>query len=814
MKLKFFISTILLSVFITVCAQERKANHIAEETVLITADSSATLHNWFAVIEKKGIILSYNSSMLDLNRIISVKAGLIPVNTLLKKLLSDYHFTIIPSEKNKLILQINGRKPLVLSGIIKEEDSEEKLYGASVRFSNAAGESFVTLSDDNGYYNIELPIGRYQMDVNYMGYHPLKKRLFLSEDTCLVAALSPVPFPLEEVVVKSRTGLNELNEVGPSNLLSFSSSDLFSQIKILPGVLGSPVNGDFQVNGGSGDENLILLDGIPVYHINHLNSMLPAFNGDAIKNVAFHKSFFPAQFEGRLSSVTDVKLKDGNKEKYVQTLTLDMPAASAVLEGPIIKNKLSYMVAGRRSWLDFFDNLLSENFRLNHSFYDFNVKLSYDINNVSSLQASAYKGADNYYSSTEKNKRQSVLNWKNEVYALKYNTVIKNKVVNTNSFAYTNYTNRVYAPAIGVETSNYIKGGIKGFNFASDFGLNIDNIFNISGGIKASVERFDLASVGDTFRIRREPITQLSFFYSTNARITDKIYAQVALNFVAYMPKNHNNYFSPQPRFSFKYSPSENHFLYADFSRMEQFYHYIRLDALPLPTDFRMPSIKGFKPSTSEHYEVGWKYFMKQSFLETSLYYKRRHNIMALRPDTYPLDDLWNKYIMTGSGESYGIKLHYYGDWKKFMLQFSYTFSRSKEWFPDYKEKKKVPSLYDVPHICNLALTYKLNSHSGISLGGNLRSGRIIDVDYDYDLYFDGNYEDILLFRTSRHKINYRLDASYNFTKEFEKSKSKLFFRIGLYNIIGNPSEEDYLDFYSIYLNKHCIPYGSITFKF
>lgn len=806
MRFKFLFITFLSSIFIGISAQESKTNHMAEVNVNITS-SSASLYQWFKLIEDSGVILSYNPSLINMNQQIKVKKGNKMVKNLLKEILSDYKYKIIPVEDNKLIIQINGRIPLTVSGIIKEDHSGEKLYGATIRFKDTSGEDFIALSDDNGFFSLDLPSNTYSMDINYIGYEPFHKSVSITKNTNLVYKLSPTSFPLEEVVVRPRIGMDELNEVSPSNLLAFSSSDIFSQIKILPGVIGSPANGDMQVNGGSGDENLILLDGVPVYHTNHLSSMLPVFNGDAIKNVAFHKSFFPAHFEGRLSSVTDIKLKDGNKEKYVQTLSLDMPSASAVLEGPIIKNKLSYMIGGRRSWLDFFDNLLSEDAKLNHSFYDVNAKLSYDITNNLSLQAGAYRAADDYYAPTEKKDRQSVLNWKNEAYYLKLNTII-GKVINTNSIYYTAYSNKVYAPELGVDYQSYVKGGIKGVSFSSDFSLNVDNIFNFSGGIKASREKFDLASISDTVKIRKEPITQLSLFYSTNVRVTDKIYAQAGVNFVAYIPSNHYNFYSPQPRFSLKYSPSSNHLLYADFSRMEQFYHYIRIDALPLPTDFRMPSINGFKPSTSEHYETGWKHFMKHSFFEASLYYKRRHNIMALRPETYPADDEWNKYIMSGDGESYGIKLHYFGDWKRFMLQFSYTYSRSKEWFADMKEQGKIPSLYDVPHIGNLALTYRLNKKSGISIGGIVRSGRIIDINDNIEIM------PIDQFRTLRKKTNYRIDASYNYTKQFKKTDAKLLFRAGLYNILGNPSDEDALDFYSINFDRHCMPYGSITFKF
>lgn len=808
MKFKFLFIIALLSVSITVSAQKKGNINIAEEMINIPI-SSATLFDWLQLIEHNGIILSYNPSMLDLNEKIIIKDRRRSVSRILEKTLSSYDYNIIQPDNEKIIIQIKGRKSLILSGLIKEIGSGEKLYGASISISDSHGKHYFTMTDDRGFYSIKLPKDSYKINISYIGFKPEALTLDLSHDTYQVTKLSLISYPVKEVEVKSRTGANELNEIGPSNLLSFNTSDIFSQIQTLSGIIGSPVNGNFQVNGGSGDENLILLDGVPVYHINHLNAMLSAFNGDAIKNIAFHKSYFPAQFEGRLSSVTDIKLKDGNKEKYIQTLTLDMPAASAVCEGPIIKNKLSYMIGARSSWLDFFDNLSSDDTNMNHSFFDFNSKLSYDINDHTSLHFSAYKTKDNYLYSTELDKKQSILSWNNEIYALQFNSLINKKVTSTTSISYSNYSNKVYAPEIGVAILSYLKGGIRELNFVSNFSTTVNNIFKLSGGFKISHEQFNLASATDsTLDNHKVNINQISLFYSNNIRISDKIFAEGAVNFISYLPQNFQDFFSIQPRFSFKYSPQENHLLYLDFSKMEQFYHYIRVDVIPLPTDFRMPSIRGFKPSTSEHCEVGWKYFMKDCFMETSLYYKRRHKIVALKPGVYPWDGEWDKYIMSGDGQSYGLKLHFFGDWRKFMLQFSYTFSRSFEWFNFYQNRKHVPSLYDIPHIGNLALTYKLNTKSGITIGGNINSGRIIDNYYESDEDIDP------IYRKYRRDFNYRLDASYYFSKDFKDIESKLFFRVGLYNIIGNPSQEDYLEFFSVYLKKHCLPYGSITFKF
>lgn len=807
MKLKLVLVGFVCCLFMQVAAQSKPVNHVAEEMVKITIPS-ATVYEWFRLIEKRGIVLAYNPTLIDLDKIQRVSQKQLTVQQLLERILNDYIFKTIPVEADKLIIQIDGKKEVTVSGTVREGATDERLYGAIAVFRKEGQSPKFTVTDSRGWFALALLPGDYTIEVQYMGYAPYQKEMRVKSGMSLKIELSPAPLELEEVTIKPRRGMNELNAATPSNMLSFNNNDFFSQINILPGVRGTMAGGNFQVNGGGGDENLMLLDGVPVYHSNHINAMLSPFNGDAIKSVTFHKSFFPTEYEGRLSSITDIKLKEGNKQNYSQTLTLDMPAASVLLEGPIIKNKLSYMLGGRRSWLDFFDGLLSEEHRLNHSFYDFNAKLSYDINERSSIQLMGYKTNDNYFFPEESGKLRSVLNWDNSLYAIAFSTIWGKRLTNTSTLAYSSYNNKVYAPMLGFDSEKDIRGGVKEFSFSSNFSYTIDPMYTLSGGVRVSRECFDMAVFGDSIATLKEPITQLSSYYDVKIRITDKLYSQFGINLLAYLPQNFRYYYSIQPRFSFKYAVSKNDLIYVGISKMQQFYHYLSLELMPMPTDFRMPSIMGFKPSISEHYETGWKHFFEHGYMEGSVYYKRRRNIVALRPELYPTDNIWEKYMMSGKGESYGFKFFLYSDWRRFTLQFGYSYSRSKEWYQDLKNQEKLPSLYDIPHSCNLAMTYKLTPFSGISIGSNLQSGKIKSINDDGELL------PLDRFRRERKDINYRLDASYNYTKVFERRDTRLMFRVGLYNIVGNPSEEDAINMYSIQLNNHCLPYGSISFKF
>lgn len=557
----------------------KSANTVAEEWIQVSS-SSATVLQWFEWIEKStGIVLSYNPAQMELGDVCRIEhGGKMTVETLVRRILSGYQMKIAVVPPRKLVIHARKIESYDVSGTVSEEDSEERLYGAVVTLEDKDGKQWNTISNGKGIFRLHVPEGTYTLKTSYMGYAPQSQSVRVTRDCFVRTCLKPLLFEIEEVTVESGKRENELGELTPSNLLAFSGGDLFSQIWILPGGGTSSLAGqNFMVDGGGYDENQLLLDGVPVFHPGHFSSLLPVFNGDAVKNMVFHKGFFPTPLEGRISSVTEVNLKEGNKKEHVRTLTLDMPAASVMLEEPIIENKLSYMVGARRSWLDFFDSLLSEENRLNHSAYDYNAKLSYNLSPVTMMNFLAYGARDDFHLPIEENgENVSVLRWDNQAYQLSFAT----------------------------------QKGRLGNNVTTDFSYSLENLYHARWGVKYAYEVYDLVSQGEEMRVRHEPVNQVSAYYDNLLRISPEFSVQVGVHGVAYCPQHHRSYYSIQPRLSVKYFPSERNLLYLNFSKMEQFYHFLRFDSFSLPTDFRMPSIDGFKPRSSEHYEMGWKHFM------------------------------------------------------------------------------------------------------------------------------------------------------------------------------------------------------------
>lgn len=778
---------------------------IAEERIHVNA-SSATVLQWFRWIEKeKGLTLSYNPSQIDLNKVCRIEHSQeMTIEELIEEILKGYRIRTTSLASDKLLIQVVRPETFCLSGTVSESGSDERLYGAAILLENNSDGKKYTLSDENGIFRFLIPEGHYKMSISYMGYQPYERSIYISRDCRLFPKLKPLLFELDEVTVKSHKQGDELDELTPASLLSFSGNDLFSQIWILPGVTGTPSGDNFQVNGGSNDENLLLLDGVPIYHPGHLNNLFPIFNGDAVKSIILHKGYFPARFEGRLSSITEVRLKEGNKQEHVHTISLDMPSASVVLEGPIVKQKLSYLVAVRRSWLDLFDELLSEENRMNHSSFDYNAKLTYTITPTQSLEAFAYGAWDEYHIPDDNDNRFSLLRWRNESYQLRYSG-FKGKLSYTAAAYHTSHSNRVHAAALGYDEDRYIESGISSTNVSAEFSYSADALYSARWGGKYTYDDYELTDGEDQLSVRHEPVNQFALFYDNHLRLTNDLTAQVGVNFVGYLPKKSKSYYSIQPRFSLRYAPTESDLLYLSFSRMEQFYHYLRFGSVALPTDFRMPSINGYKPRSSDHYETGWKHYQKNGQLELSAYYKTRKNLIALHPDIFYSETGWQQYIMVGNGNSYGVKFYFQHHWKHWMLQMSYTYARSLERFDEFSERGNLPSVFDIPHQWNGAVSYKLGTRSTFSVGGLIHSGKIIDMD-------DWEPVDAANFRKLRRPLNYRVDIGYSYRREFQKSL--LFFRCGLYNVIGNPTEEDLLNFYSVSWGNGCLPYGSISFKF
>ena len=620
-----------LTAFSLSASAQTFTGRVAEESVNVTADSTATVLGWFNMFERKGLVLSYNSSDINLYEKIKMPGQRMGIDDFLDRVLYRYVYELQHTEGNKILIRIKGVKTFVLQGHVSDADTDENLGDCSIILINQQNEIFSTATDINGMFRISVPIGKYKLKTTYVGFDRYSKPITLNRNLYAEIKMTQTSIPMKEVVVKTSPLSDIINYKGSYDILSVNSSDPFSQINSLPGVSGTLVTGNFNVNGGQSDENLILLDGIPVYHSQHNNSLLSQFNGDAVQKVSFYDSFIPARYEGRLSSVTDVKIKEGGMKRHSQNINIELPSASLTLDGPIIKDKFTYMISARHSWLDFMENIFSGNPDLNRSFMDITSKLMFRVNDYTYLRALLYRSTDSFNDTIDSYKNQEVLEWISGMYSVSLDTRIAGKIYNNSMLAYSEYKNKIFAPLIDIPSPFYINEGMSKYVMKSDFITSLDRYTDLSWGIKLLHERFNLLASKDTVENNKHDVSQISSYLNTKIKISRRLNLSAAVSFVSYLPKSNPSFFSIQPRFTMRYLCDDKNVISLDFSRMEQFYHNICLGEIPIPTDLRMPSIEGFAPSSSLHGEVGWKHNEKNSMFTVSAFYKRRFNILGVR---------------------------------------------------------------------------------------------------------------------------------------------------------------------------------------
>ena len=717
-----------------VMAQDKDKGSIMEEVISLPF-SSATISACFSLIKKKDIILSYNEGMIDINKICYFSQKNIKIKELLTNILSDYKTTIVVANPRKIIITVDRKNIYQLNGVVRETETLEKLYGAVLFFKKNGIIVSSCITNDSGFFSTALPEGTYNIETNYLGYLKSVKIVTLICNQRIDIFLKPMMLELGEVVISpQRSSANELSTSSPPNMLSYSNLDVLSEMKVFPGVIMSRSGADINVNGGGSEENLILLDGVPIYHNSHINYMLPVFNGSVIKNVNLYSSYFPARYEGKLSSILDIKIKEGNKKKHSRSLSLDIPSVAAMLEGPIKKEKASYMVSGRRSWMEFLDKAIPASKRANYTFYDIYTKLHWDISAKTSMQISTYHTIDEYYSPIPEGKKDKIIHWAKGTHSV-------------------------------------------------------------------------FSNINDDQRTEKSDINQISAYYENKFSLSSKWNIQIGINTVIYMPKGGKHYSNLQPRFSMAYNWGRD-VVSLDISRMAQFYHYFRFYGMDFPTDLRMPSINQFKPQTSVHTELGWKHYLNGGYTNASIYYKQRDKILFVNPEAYYSSENWKNFLLEGRGESYGLKLSFFKGWEKISVQAAYTWSKSLESYTGFRKGHNIPSLYDIPHVFNSTISYRLTEASAFSIGTQLHSGRVIvNIPKEPLASMDELY-------TKRYPFSYKFDIGYTYVKYFPHSGNKLTLRLGIHNILGNPIKEEISNFYKVNLGQDCIPYGGIILSF
>ncbi len=376
-----------------------------------------------------------------------------------------------------------------LSGVVTDQSSGEHLAGASIYLPSLQRG---TSSNAYGYYALNLPPGRHTLEVSFVGYGKVEAVITLSEDSVADWTLNP-GIEVGEVSVSAQRRENTLVnavmpgvyylsarkiELSPSLL---GESDALKTIQLLPGVKsGNEGTSGINVRGGSHDQNLILLDGVPVYNTNHLFGYLSTFNTDAIRDIRFFKGGIPSRYGGRLSSVVDVAMKEGNMKESGGQVALSPVSGRVMLEGPLKRDVASYMISARRSWVDIplrIEQLISGDLEtLGYTFYDINAKVNWIINPRNRIFLSHYQGSDGYFVNEKDSSgtdRYS-FSWGNHTSVARWNLVISPRLFANTSVYHSLYRFKEQFENTGKQkTGQYTRSGLREFTLKSDFDLSL-----------------------------------------------------------------------------------------------------------------------------------------------------------------------------------------------------------------------------------------------------------------------------------------------------------------------------------------------------
>lgn len=636
-----------------------------------------------------------------------------------------------------------GQSAFTISGYIKDANSGETLVGANVTVKEEPAKG--AISNTYGFYSLSLPPGQYTLIFSYLGYQDMEVELELSTDKRLNINLKS-GIDLSEILVKANKENNNVEgtQMGTVDLpidqvkslpSLLGEVDILKAMQLLPGVISAGEgNAGFYVRGGGPDQNLVLLDEAVVYNSGHMLGFFSIFNADAIKHATLIKGGMPANYGGRLSSVVDVQMKEGNDKHYIVEGGIGLIASRLTVQGPIIKEKSSFILSGRRTYaLDIAQPFIrgTEFEGTNYHFYDFNAKLNYRFSDKDRLFLSAYFGRDVLRYRNKVRDFQFRLPYGNTTVTLRWNHLFSDKLFMNIAAIFNDYDFQFDggqgAFAVGL-VSGVRDGNAKiDFDFFPSyrhnlkFGINYtyheltpniaqatDGEVDLSNGLKPKYAHESAIYLLDDFKVSDQ--------FSINVGLRYAVFDQLgpytsSFTGRVYQKNEHVvRYDGLEPRLSAKYTLDSESSFKAGFTYTKQYLHLVSNSTSTLPFDIWVPSTELVKPQESIQYALGYFRNFKNNQYETSVevYYKDLQN--QIDYGEYYVnnvaDELESEFVF-GKGWSYGVELFLKKRTGRFNGWIGYTWSRTRRSFPDINDGEAFPAVYDRTHDLSIVANYK-----------------------------------------------------------------------------------------------------------
>lgn len=738
-----------------------------------------------------------------------------------------------------------------LSGYVRDSATGETVIGASVAISEL---SKTVSTNQYGYYSITLEEGDYTLSVTHVSYFTFSAPVRLRENTKENVLLVPKSAAISEVVVYSRKkdenvrnaqmGKIDLSVEQIKNIPAFMGEvDILKTIQLLPGVRNAGEgNAGFYVRGGGPDQNLIMLDDAVVYNTGHLFGFFSIFNSDAIKNTTLIKGGMPAQYGGRLSSVLDIAMKDGNSNDYSAEGGIGLIASRLSVQGPIKKDKASFIVSGRRTYVDAlaqpFINKESDFYGSGYYFYDLNAKVNYRFSPKDRLFLSGYLGRDVFTFNNVQRSFNAKIPWGNSTATLRWNHVFGPKLFANTTLVYNDYKFSFGARQRDFEIA--LSSGIRDGNAKIDFDYYASPQHKIKFGGLATYHKFipNVLNGRQDSVVFTPPNEDVKYALENGAYLQDDwdVSDKLKINYgvrwssfsqigpytkytrdedqnvkdsTHYGPfETIQNYQGVEPRATFRYMVNDRTSLKGSVSRNLQFIHLVSNSGTTLPTDLWVPSTFRVKPQISWQYAAGVFRNFQNNQYETSLevYYKPMQNQIEYKEGYTPgLSDPEKDFVF-GKGWSYGSELFVNKVRGRLTGWIGYTLSWTWRRFPELNGGQKFPAKYDRRHDMSVVGTYELNPKwkvGGVFVYGTGNATSLPERFYIIEGVLTQEFSKINQYRLEPY---HRLDLSATYTPQPKKDrKLKSHWVFSIYNVYSR------LNPYFIYFDQSGSPYdGSL----
>ncbi len=715
-----------------------------------------------------------------------------------------------------LYASVSTAQKIIISGYVKDEATKEALIGASVVNANARTG---TSTNQYGFFSLTVAIAdTIELLISYQGYKIQAKKIFTQENLQLNVLLEAETGTLGEVMVSSAK--NNRNVQKPQmgtidvplraikNLpVLLGERDIMKIIQLLPGVQGGQEGtAGFYVRGGNLDQNLVQLDEATVYNPNHLFGLFSTFNVNAINNVQLIKGGFPAEYGGRLSSILNITMKEGNKTKFQVEGGIGILSNNLTIQGPIQKNKSSFIFSVRKSYIDLllrgFTTVQGSKKSTSYKFYDVNAKMNFEIGKKDHLFLSFFKGND-IAAYNNANSLNYTTDFGNSTGTFRWNHLFGSRTFSNTSVIYNDYD-------LGLSTSqnnfySLLYTAVKDFTVKTDVTIIPNTKHKVKTGFTFTHHQLSPASFsaaipkrGNRITINKDSIDKLNsnemaFYVGDEFDVSPKFSVNYGIR-VSMFSEGKKTYSFIEPRLTARISVSPDASIKASYTKMNQFLHLIPNSTAGLPTDIWVPSSNKTKPQSSTQYALGYFRNFKDNQIETSveIYYKKMDNqVLFGEGKQLKINVNLDSLIVYGQGDSYGAEFFAKKNSGKFTGWISYTLSKTTQKFANLNFGKEFPFKYDRRHNFAITASYQItkkwaiNSVFVYSTGAAFTAptGRISTI--NSGTIFEGNYYVYEGRNNYRLAPYHRLDVAVSNKKTIQifKMKCEREWVFGLYNI-------------------------------